>query len=205
MSWLASLRTAGESILSFLRLSTRAAYVLSTYLYAILLPPPLRWALYKIYALVLFLLSPIRLLFSTALGAVSLSINLIARLKLACAAIIGVCAGFILHTTSSFIFALFGLDTVPKRRELIEKLDRGQLSTPPYSPDEETDRAYDYVSSSGPSGQHLDTGKAIARVHPNDLFEERWRQIQMSEQPRRRRKGLLGQTIHEESSESDLS
>lgn len=42
------------------------------------------------------------------------------------------------------------------------------------------------------------------KIDLNDLFEKRWSSLRAPEQPRRRR-GLLAQTIHEESSESDFS
>ncbi|GAP87635.2 hypothetical protein SAMD00023353_0901130 [Rosellinia necatrix] len=72
MSWLMSLRTAGQLALSAIQLFARMLYVLST---------PLRWPLYYIYTSIVFLLSPIWVMFSLGLRAVSFATNLMARLK----------------------------------------------------------------------------------------------------------------------------
>ncbi|KAI1823359.1 hypothetical protein F4861DRAFT_336517 [Xylaria intraflava] len=210
MAWFAPLKTAGALVLFVLRLFGRAMYFLSTVLYVLLTPPPLRWALTGVYNLVAFLLSPIRVLLGAGLGAVSLAIDLIARLKylyiyLVCAVIIGVCAGFMLHGTSGFIFALLGISAPPERRRPRGRLDRRPLPTHQYSLDEEEDKAYNDEPSPGPSGRYLGARQDVAKIHTNDLFEERWKLLRVPERPGRRRKGLMGQIIHEESSESDLS
>ncbi|KAI2643442.1 hypothetical protein GGS21DRAFT_15462 [Xylaria nigripes] len=201
MSWLTALKTAGASALSILQFLTRLLYIFAA---------PLRWALYQVYSLVSFLLSPFKAVLGAGLGVISLATNVIARLKylyiyLACAAFIGVCAGFMLHGTLSFSFALLGLNDAPKRRKVWGGHDRTSQPTSQLSLVEEEDKAYDYLSSPDPSGRHLDMKQEVARAHQDSIFEERWRLLRIAEQPKRRRKGLLGQIIHEESSGSDLS
>ncbi|KAI1310078.1 hypothetical protein F5Y03DRAFT_48949 [Xylaria venustula] len=202
MAWLESLKTAGALALSAILLLARLLYMLST---------PLRWPLYYIYALIVFLLSPIWVAFSFVLGAASYAIDLMASLKylyiyLACATMIGVCTGFALHGTSSFLFVLLGIDTPSKQRK--PRSQQYQDSTHMYqsSFDEEGGKEHDEGSTSSsrwkrPNGrQTVTTG-----LNPNDLFEKQWKIVRSPMHSRRRRKGLLGQTIHEESSESDFS
>ncbi|KAI3323155.1 hypothetical protein HD806DRAFT_102459 [Xylariaceae sp. AK1471] len=218
MNWLAPLKTAGVLALSALQLLARLLYVLST---------PLRWPLYYIYAFVVFLLSPLTAMFRFGLGAVSFAINLVVRLKylyiyLACAALIGICAGFVLHGTSSFIFVLLGVDTASERLKLRDQQYRKQVHRSQFSLDDEEAKEYDGElesasfsgdnsskwerSSSSASWQHFGKTKDKMSIDPNDLFEKRWKLLRTPEPPRRRRKGgLLAQTIHEESSESDFS
>lgn len=53
-------------------------------------------------------------------------------------------------------------------------------------------------SSSGGGGV-----KGKLALDYSELFDSRWKLMRAAEKPRRRRRGLLAQTIHEESSESD--
>ncbi|KAI8950762.1 hypothetical protein F4801DRAFT_318600 [Xylaria longipes] len=200
MSWATSLEAAGALALSTIRLFARLLYVTSA---------PLRWCLHYVYASIIFLLSPIWVILSLGLGTVSFAINLITRLKylyiyLACAAIIGICAGCMLHGTSSFIFVLLGMDTASERQKLRNQQHQKLLYTSRPSVEEEEDKKYYEESSSSASWRRFDRRQQVAKVDPNDLFEKRWKLLRTPEQPKRRRKGLLAQTIHEESSESDF-
>ncbi|KAI1429502.1 hypothetical protein F5Y12DRAFT_407456 [Xylaria sp. FL1777] len=199
MSWLESLKTAGVLTLSTIQLLARLLYMLST---------PLRWPLYYIYASIVFLLSPVWIMLSLGLGAASFAINVVVRLKylyiyLACAAIIGVCAGFVLHGTSSFAFVLLGIDATSGP----QKLQHYQRSMHTYqsSLDEREEKEYDEESTSSSRWQRSERRQHSPEINPSDLFEKQWKLVRSPMQPRRRRKGLLGQTIHEESSESDFS
>ncbi|KAI0434659.1 hypothetical protein F5Y09DRAFT_214712 [Xylaria sp. FL1042] len=200
MSWLESLKIAGALVLSTIQLLARLLYTLST---------PLRWPLYYIYASIVFLLSPAWFMFSLGLGAASFAVNLVARLKylyiyLACAAIIGVCAGFVLHGTSSFIFVLLGIDSTSRQPKPRDQQYQRSVQTYQSSLEEE-EKEYDEESSSSARWQRSDRRqKVTSEINPNDLFEKRWKLVRAPVQSRRRRKGLLGQTIHEESSESDF-
>ncbi|TRX95310.1 hypothetical protein FHL15_003641 [Xylaria flabelliformis] len=195
MSWATSLKAAGALGLSTLQLLARLLYVLLT---------PIRWCLQYFYASIVFLLSPIRVILSLGLGTVSFIINLIARLKLACATIIGICAGCMLHGTSSFLFVLLGMDTASERQRWRDQQRQRFLYTSRSSVEKE-DKEYYEESSSSASWRQLERRQHVAaKVDPNDLFEKRWKLLRTPEQPRRRRKGLLAQTIHEESSESDF-
>ncbi|TGJ86487.1 hypothetical protein E0Z10_g2328 [Xylaria hypoxylon] len=200
MSWLESMKTAGALALSTVQVLARLLYVLST---------PLRWPLYYIYVSLIFLLSPIWAMFSLGLGAASFALNLIARLKylyiyFACAAIIGACAGFVLHGTSSFIFVLLGIDTASERQRLRDQQHQRSLHTYQLPLDKKEKKEYDEESISSASWRRFNRRQTATEIDPNDLFEKQWKLLRTPEQPRRRRKGLLGQTIHEESSESDF-
>ncbi|KAI1754454.1 hypothetical protein F4782DRAFT_31714 [Xylaria castorea] len=199
MSWTTSLKAAGALGLSTFQLFTRLLYVLLM---------PLRWCLRYIFAAIDFLLSPIWAILSLSLRTMSFTINLITRFKylyiyLACATIIGICAGCMLHGTSSFIFVLLGMDTASERQKLRNQQRQRLLYTSRSSAEKE-DKEYYEESSSSASWRQFDKRQHVAKVDPNDLFEKRWKLLRTPEQPRRRRKGLLAQTIHEESSESDF-
>jgi hypothetical protein len=142
--------------------------------------------------------------------------------QLACAALIGICAGLVLHGTSRFVFVLLGVDTASERQKLRDQQYRGRLHRSQFSLDGEDTQDHDQEfesasfsgdsltkwerSNSSASWQHVAKSKDKMSIDPNDLFEKRWKLLRTPEQPRRRRKGgLLGQTIHEESSESDFS
>ncbi|KAI1331945.1 hypothetical protein F5Y16DRAFT_209744 [Xylariaceae sp. FL0255] len=259
MSWATFLQTAGSLALSPLKLLGSLLYILST---------PLRWFLYNLYAVIAFLFSPALFMINLGIGTVSYTVDLVIRLKyiyiyLACAAFIGLCAGALLHGTSSFIFILLGVDTASQHKKQRAELYHRQLQSLSLSADEydsdnnnnndndgfdfdynndenEDELELDFSlaereasslsttrlgSSSSPSGASTGWrrwgGSASggrnrkkqpeddARLDPVDLFEKRWRQLRAgSESNNRRRrgsKGLLSQTIHEESSESDFT
>ncbi|KAI0540927.1 hypothetical protein GGR58DRAFT_70013 [Xylaria digitata] len=200
MSWLETVKAAGALALSTIQVLARLLYLLST---------PLRWPLYYVYASLIFLLSPIWLMFSLGLGAASFALNLVARLKylyiyLACATIIGVCAGFVLHGTSSFIFVLLGIDAASERRKLRAQHQRS-LHTYQHPLDKKEKKEYDDESTSSASWRRSNRRQSATKADQNDIFEKQWKLLRTPEPPRRRRNGLLGQTIHEESSESDFT
>ncbi|KAI1180913.1 hypothetical protein F4777DRAFT_527469 [Nemania sp. FL0916] len=199
MSWTDALKTVGGLALWPLQLVVRLLYLLST---------PLRWLLYSLYASAVFLLSPVWAIFNLALGAAKFGLNLVVGLKglytyLACAAIIGVCAGCMLHGTSSAIFVLLGY-TTPGRRKLGDQYPELPPTSRPLL-DDEVQREDGKELSRSPSGSSYDRRHVVTKVDTEDLFEKRWKLLRSPEQPRRRRRGLIGQTIHEESSESDVS
>ncbi|KAI1117333.1 hypothetical protein F5Y14DRAFT_380242 [Nemania sp. NC0429] len=197
MSWLA---TTGALAASTARFLARLLYVLAT---------PLRWLLSHVYAAVLFLLSPVRALFNFGLGVISFAVNLMAGLKflyiyLACAAIIGFCAGFVLHGTSGFIFVLLGVDAASEQRKRRDQ-DQRLVHAPPLSPDVGYEmEEYDEESTPSMTRRRLDRRRHAAEIDADELFGKRWSPLRTLKQPRRARKGLIGQTIHEESSGSDI-
>ncbi|XXH00236.1 putative tRNA threonylcarbamoyladenosine biosynthesis protein kae1 [Hypoxylon texense] len=136
--------------------------------------------------------------------------GLVAKLKLACAALIGIVAGCMLHGTSSVIFVLLGVDASSQKR----RSEQGGSELPPLE-DEEQD--YDDLDSgvrSGDSSSWVSTSSLTSAPRPSkskrpkdgaqDMLEKQWKLLRSSEKPKRRRRGLLAQTIHEESS-SDFS
>ncbi|KAI8633162.1 hypothetical protein F5Y19DRAFT_292018 [Xylariaceae sp. FL1651] len=143
--------------------------------------------------------------------------------KVACAAIIGICAGCVLYGTSSFVFVMLGLDAASQREKMGHERYQRQLQGLRFPlGDEEDEEHHDELeprsfsrnslaktklamSSSSAGWRHFGKVKEDIKIDPNDLFEKRWKSLQTPEPPRRRRKGLLAQTIHEESSESDFS
>lgn len=174
---------------------------------------PLHYPIYYLLALVVFLLSPIWYILHSISGAALAVVGLVAKLKylyiyLACAAIIGICAGFMLKGTSSFIFVSLGIDT--SSQKLKEYRRRSQPSPVDDDQDffepESGTRSED--SSNRLSIPSIASRRArIKRENKDDayeMFEKQWKLLRSSEKPKRRRRGLLFQTIHEESS-SDLS
>lgn len=134
--------------------------------------------------------------------------NACATTKLACAIIIGACTGLVLHSTSSFIVVLLGWDAASERRtrshqQYLELMHPYPASS--FAEDDDDKKEYDDGSSSRARWQRSDRKRSSAELDPNDLFEKQWKLVRTPVQPRRQGKGLLGQTIHEESSESDLS
>lgn len=109
-----------------------------------------------------------------------------------------------MHGTSSFLFVLLGIDTASERRRLRDEQREMPLHTPQSSLNGETLVEYDKGSSPSAIGWRFDRRHHIARIDSSDLLEEERRFLRAREQPRSRRKGLLEQTIHEESSESDF-
>lgn len=108
-----------------------------------------------------------------------------------------------LHGTSGFIFVLLGIDTASERRKLRGQ-DQRIVHTSPLSPDEGYEKEYDEELSPSATRRRFDRRQPVTEIDPNDLLGKRWKPLRTLKQPRRGRKGLIGQTIHEESSGSDL-
>ncbi|KAI1632610.1 hypothetical protein F4809DRAFT_81638 [Biscogniauxia mediterranea] len=236
MDWLTPLQTAGAYLIAATRLLALMVYYVTI---------PLHYPIYYTYALVAFLLSPFRYLFHTFLGLASFVVGLVARLKylylyFACAAFIGICAGCMLHGTSSFIFVLLGVDSATQQQqqrlraaaERRQQQQQQQLSRlPPLDEADEEGEEEDDDEDEGQQDEFGDSnsnfsgdsssrqyssslsssraGKQPLRLDDDplasEMFEDRWKLLRSTEKPRRRRRGLLSQTIHEESSESDFT
>ncbi|KAI0446638.1 hypothetical protein F4803DRAFT_475677 [Xylaria telfairii] len=231
MGWVTSLKAAGALALSTTQLLARLLYVLSTplrwclrsvYASIIFLLSPV-WAILSLglgtASFAINLIPRLKYLYIYVSNLSKSNISIIGETrrtvyplhntnrcltqKLACATIIGICAGCMLHGTSSFIFVLLGMDTSSERQKLRNQQHQRLLYTPRSSLEEE-DKEYYEESSSSASWRRFGKRQHVAKVDPNELFEKRWKLLRTPEHPRRRRKGLLAQTIHEESSESDL-
>ncbi|KAI1814789.1 hypothetical protein GGS20DRAFT_383955 [Poronia punctata] len=221
MSWIEGFKVAGSLGLWTIQSFGSLLYMIST---------PLRWPLYYLYTAVIFLLSPLWLFLGFGLSIASFALDMIVRLKylyvyVACAALVGLCAGVVLHGTSSFFFVLFGLNTPASDKQ--RKLGGRYFQNPPRSTQflrhQGWPRAYDPDSESASlSGEGLDragwSGLDIGwRRAPGPRDNERMDLVDAigkqrvplrtpDFQSRRRRKvGFMAPTIHEESSESDFS
>ncbi|KAI1075265.1 hypothetical protein F5B20DRAFT_393892 [Whalleya microplaca] len=206
MDWLASLRTVGLFLYSALILILKLCYILAI---------PLYYPIYYCLSCLAFLLSPFLYMFNVLSTVPYAVVSLVVRLKylyiyLACAAIIGICAGCMLYGTSSSIFVLLGVDA-SQQRGLQRRKDRTlPLKVEGHESDELDSGAGSGDSSSRLSlpsitSQRAKSRKEMSNMDANEQFEKQWKLLRSSEKPRRRRKGLLSQTIHEESSESDFS
>ncbi|KAI0472052.1 hypothetical protein GGR56DRAFT_104936 [Xylariaceae sp. FL0804] len=249
---MALMQSIGGVALALLRLLAHVVYVLTW---------PLRYPLYGAYALVAFVLSPLRSMFGVAVGGCALVVNAVQRLKylyvyIACAAIIGICAGFVLHGTSSYIFVLLGVDASSRRaaaavvaaesedeqrrqqqqRRALGATDDDEELAELEEEDEEEEKSGlsglsslatttggDNSSSSsrlswssaGPPGSRRfrpgggksnnSSGGGGQQPRASDMLDSQWKLLRSADKPRRRRRGLLSQTIHEESSESDFT
>lgn len=91
MNWLAPLKTTGQLALTTLRFLARTLYILST---------PLRWALYRVYASVVFLLSPLWIMIRLLLGAVAFVVNIVARFKVC------MCVLFVMNNFYVFLLSV---------------------------------------------------------------------------------------------------
>ncbi|KAK9775581.1 hypothetical protein SCAR479_07686 [Seiridium cardinale] len=186
----------------------RAASVLAT---------PLIYPLYYIWRLIAFLLSPIWALWKLFVGIGGLLVGLIIKFKylyiyFAVAALIGVCSACILHGTSSVLFSLLRISPSAKpasgeyqlRLQDLEYQDQGNPKEEEYE-DQASSSSTDFEHLlSGPGSLHREGGRSAMT---NRLFEQAYRQSRSTRlspiKPSRRFRGLLAQTIHEESSESE--
>ncbi|RYP73269.1 hypothetical protein DL771_003698 [Monosporascus sp. 5C6A] len=227
MAWLAHLQTAGSAMVW-------TAKSLLTICYFVTIP--LHYPLYYALALAAFLLSPVWYMFSAVASVTLLLVDFAARLKaqylyvyFACAALIGVLAGCVLHGTSSFIFVLLGIDSSSEQKqqqqaEERERRRRRQLGLGGFDEEEDVEEEeYGEEQSiemssglwSGDSSTTMGMPSSVSsRRRParaaekepaldhRGLLESQWKLLRATDKPRRRRKGLLSQTIHEESSES---
>ncbi|KAI1106088.1 hypothetical protein F4804DRAFT_330648 [Jackrogersella minutella] len=121
-------------------------------------------------------------------------------MQLACAAVIGILAGCVLRGTSSFIFVTLGIDASQKQN--LDHQSHQQIF------DEEEDFGVTESGTRSESSGRLSSRRTKSKQEPRDdaydMFERQWKLQRSSEKPKRRRRGLLSQTIHEESS-SDFS
>ncbi|KAI2782078.1 hypothetical protein F4815DRAFT_463665 [Daldinia loculata] len=208
LKFLKPLQTFGTSYLyPALKLILKLCYIVTI---------PLHYPIYYLFTLVVFLLSPIwYMLHSISSTAVAI-VGLAAKLKylyiyFACAAIIGICAGCALYGTSSLAFVTLGVDASQDRDS--DYLRKGKLPLS-YDDDQES-YELDSGTRSGDSSSKLSASASSStsrrvkskwqvKDDTNEIFERQWKLLRSSEKPKRRRRGLLSQTIHEESS-SDLS
>ncbi|KAI0119629.1 hypothetical protein F4814DRAFT_412783 [Daldinia grandis] len=209
MDWLKfikPLQTFGTSFLyPALKLILKLCYIVTI---------PLHYPIYYLFTLVVFLLSPFWYILHSISSTTVAIVGLAAKLKhlyiyLACAAIIGICAGCALYGTSSLIFVTLGVDASQDRDA--SYLRKGKLPLS-YDDDQES-HELDSGPHSGDGSSKLSTAssasrrvksKQQAKDSINEIFERQWKLLRFSGKPKRRRRGLLSQTIHEESS-SDFS
>ncbi|KAL7625482.1 hypothetical protein AAE478_004702 [Parahypoxylon ruwenzoriense] len=205
MDWLTRLQTFGTSFLyPALKLVLKLCYIVTI---------PLYYPIYYLLALVTFLLSPILYMFHVLLSIAFAVVGLVAKLKylyiyLACAAIIGVCAGCMLHGTSRFVFVLLGANTSHRQNSRQQRSKLPPLDDDDWNFDEPESRTQSEGSSSRLSIGSMPSQYAKPKKETEDAtyesFQKQWKWLKSSEKPKRRRRGLLSQTIHEESS-SDFS
>ncbi|KAI5918048.1 hypothetical protein F4810DRAFT_693707 [Camillea tinctor] len=207
MDWLTPLQMAGAYLIATTRLLALMVYYITI---------PLHYPMYYAYALVAFLLSPFRYVFHTFLGLGSFIVDLIARLKylylyFACAAFIGICAGCVLHGTSSFMFVLLGVDQPKEPRQqrvsrlppLAEADDEDEADEGEFG---ERDRRHSSSPRSNSSGRQPFMPGALARSGRGPDSRRRGEELLRSlGKARRQRRNLLAQTIDEETSDSDFS
>ncbi|KAI0398210.1 hypothetical protein F5Y17DRAFT_454214 [Xylariaceae sp. FL0594] len=212
--WLEPVKGAGIVVLSTVQLLASLLYTLST---------PLRWPVYYLFKTIAFLLSPLWVILKFGLGTASVFVGLMAKFKylytfVACAAIIGLCAGFLLHSTSSFFFVLLGLNTAERRQKLVDqyyeegvkrsRLSLGSGSTSTY---DDTLESPSFSSDSwkkslgGKSWPRSGKQRASDSIDFNDVYGRRRKLVRTAELQSRggQRIGFMAPTIHEESSESD--
>ncbi|RYP29898.1 hypothetical protein DL767_006497 [Monosporascus sp. MG133] len=226
MAWLAHLQTAGSAIVWTAKLFLTICYFVTI---------PLHYPLYYALALVAFLLSPVWYMFNTIASVTLLLVDFVTRLKylyvyFACAALIGVLAGCVLHGTSSFIFVLLGIDSSSQQNqqqqaEEGERRHRRQQGLGGFDEEDDLEEEEDgeeqsiEMSSglwSGDSSTTMGMPSSVSSrrrtargterepvLDHRGLLDSQWKLLRATEKPRRRRRGLLSQTIHEESSESD--
>ncbi|KAI0897919.1 hypothetical protein F4806DRAFT_382318 [Annulohypoxylon nitens] len=205
MDWLAPLQTFGTSYLyPTLKLLLRLCYLVTIPLHY-----PIYYLLYYLTSLVIFLLSPIWHMLHAVSNVALAVMGIFPKFKylyiyLACAAVIGICAGCVLHGTSSFIFVSLGVDT-SQDRELVDELDSLWNDDPDFgmsSSGTRSERSSGRLSRPGISSRRVRSKQEKDDAY--EMFERQWERLRPSEKPKRRRRGLLSQTIHEESS-SDLT
>ncbi|RYP47685.1 hypothetical protein DL769_011292 [Monosporascus sp. CRB-8-3] len=225
MAWLAHLQTAGSAIVW-----TAKSLLTICYFVAIPLLFPLYYALALVAFLlspVWYMFNAIASVTLLLVGFVARLKYL--YIYFACAALIGVLAGCALHGTSSFIFVLLGIDSSSQQKqqqqaEERERRRRRQQGLGGFDEEDveegEDEEEQSFEMSSGLwSGDSSTTmgmpSSASSRRRPargaekepaldhRGLLDSQWKLLRATEKPRRRRRGLLSQTIHEESSESD--
>ncbi|KAI8965629.1 hypothetical protein F5Y11DRAFT_275533 [Daldinia sp. FL1419] len=206
LKYLKPLQTFGTSFLyPALKLILKLCYIVTI---------PLRYPIYYLFTLVVFLLSPFWHMLHSISSTTLAVVDLIAKLKylyiyFAYAAIIGICAGCLLYGASSLMFVTLGVDASQdqdsdyyRKRKSLPSYDEDQAS---YEPDSGT-RSGDSSGRISASGSALRRAKSKQHVkdETHEIFERQWKILRSPGKPKRRRRGLLSQTIHEESS-SDFS
>ncbi|ETS77067.1 hypothetical protein PFICI_10941 [Pestalotiopsis fici W106-1] len=214
-------------------ISLNVVAIIPTYLYraVAVIATPLTYPLYYLWRLVAFILSPFWVLCSACVGTVSWALDLAVRFKylyifFATAALVGILTACLLHGTSNLIFSLLNIapssssssysrssssyEKAQLRLQVMDPLEGGgdyYDSAPKEEEDDDGD-----ASSSSTDFDNLLSEPASRRIradHPvnNKLLEQAYRQARSTRlspiKPSRRFRGLLAQTIHEESSESE--
>ncbi|KAI1662961.1 hypothetical protein F4813DRAFT_342509 [Daldinia decipiens] len=209
MDWLKFLKPlqtfSTEYLYPALKLMLKLCYIVTI---------PLHYPIYYLFTLVVFLLSPIWYILHSISSTTVAVVGLAAKLKylyiyFAYAAIIGICAGCALYGTSNLVFVTLGVDASQDRDPDYLRKDKLALS----DDDDQEPHELDSGTRSGDSSNKLSTASSASRRmkskqkvkdDTNEIFERQWKLLRSSEKPKRRRRGLLSQTIHEESS-SDFS
>ncbi|KAH8652335.1 hypothetical protein BX600DRAFT_441222 [Xylariales sp. PMI_506] len=230
VDWLQTIGVGlGVAISSVFWFLTYIVVLLLKTLYSIgaLLASPISYPFYWAFAVVTYLLSPVWIILRTCAAASAWTLQLIAKLKyvyiyLAIAAMIGITFALVAHGTSSTLFLMLGISPSQVQSKSTTKLmTRKSSSGDSYSYGDDEDRVteededYENNLSSSPTltgaglARAIEMQQAAAQSSPitNAMFEEQWRRARSTRlapiKPSRRFRGLLAQTIHEESSESE--
>ncbi|KAI0144795.1 hypothetical protein BJ166DRAFT_539065, partial [Pestalotiopsis sp. NC0098] len=185
----------------------------------------LTYPLYFVWRLLAFLLSPFWALGSALVGTASWAVELAFRFKylyiyFATAALVGILTACVLHGTSNILFSILNIAPSSSSAEYDEKARMRRLQVVDQSggeyyesaPKEEYDDDGDASSSSSTDFENLLSEPASRRLQAGQpmmntkSIEQAYRQARSTRlspiKPSRRFRGLLAQTIHEESSES---
>ncbi|RYP76233.1 hypothetical protein DL770_007275 [Monosporascus sp. CRB-9-2] len=226
MAWLAHLQTAGSAMVW-----TAKSFLTICYFVTIPLHYPLYYALALVAFLLSPVWYMFNAIASITLLLVDFVTRLkYLYVYFAYAALIGVLAGCVLHGTSSFIFVLLGIDSSSQQErqqqaEERERRRRRQQGLGGFDEEDDIEEEEDAEEQSIEMSSGLWSGdssttmgmpsSASSRRRPargpekepaldhRGLLDSQWKLLRATEKPRRRRRGLLSQTIHEESSESD--
>ncbi|KAK6205702.1 serine/threonine protein kinase, CMGC, CDC2/CDK subfamily [Pestalotiopsis sp. IQ-011] len=201
----------------------RAVVPLSALLYraAAAVAATLTYPLYFVWRLLAFLLSPFWALGSALVGTLSWAVELAFRFKFATAALVGILTACVVHGTSNILFSILNIAPSSSSAEYDEKTRMRRLQVVDQSgaeyyesaPKEEYDDGGDASSSSSTDFENLLSEPASRRFQAGQpmmntkSIEQAYRQARSTRlspiKPSRRFRGLLAQTIHEESSESE--
>ncbi|KAI1849546.1 hypothetical protein JX265_013611 [Neoarthrinium moseri] len=189
---------------------------------------PLTYPLYYAYRLLLFLLSPLWAIGRVVAGACAWVVGMAIKLKylyiyFTVAALIGIAAACMVHGTSTVLFLLLRIDrstaastSFPSTKANYGASSRKQLQESAAAAATTTTTTageYDYDAASDASSTP-DDFDTLPELHQGDrpvmtdaLCELAFRRAKSTRlsplRPSRRFRGLLAQTIHEESSESE--
>ncbi|KAI0129965.1 hypothetical protein BJ170DRAFT_593506 [Xylariales sp. AK1849] len=174
------------------------------------------WYISKgLLGLLAFVLSPVWVLLKAFAGAGSWVVGVLQRLQylyiyFAIAAIIGIAAACMVHGTSSVIFMVLGITQPSSKSGRLSRPQQQQLPAPVGRADEDDDgedgEEGDDPESSSTAQSFWDPPTDVdphRRPYTQRMNEDRWRQAKSTllspVKPSRRSRGLLAQTIHEES------